>query len=120
MQNKINQKVPIAKMDELIAAIKESGGGGSKWYRHKVTIFLKKNGSTSGTLYFSFISTSDVNVTNLNFDDIIGVFNGSSTGGTPNIVYTNKTGDNYMVFDYKGSNLDTFTSLSINDAVTEL
>lgn len=38
MQNKINQKVPIAKMDELIAAVKESGGGGgSKLYLHNVT-----------------------------------------------------------------------------------
>lgn len=37
MQNKINQKVPIAKMDELITAIRESGGGGGKLYLHNVT-----------------------------------------------------------------------------------
>lgn len=39
MQNKINQKVPIAKMDELIAAIKESGGGGGKLYRHDISFY---------------------------------------------------------------------------------
>ena len=39
MQNKINQKVPIAKMDELIAAIKESGGGG-KMYMHRLYVVL--------------------------------------------------------------------------------
>ena len=48
MQNKINQKVPIAKMDELIAAVKESGGGGSKLYQHRVTMTFTVS-SKSGT-----------------------------------------------------------------------
>jgi hypothetical protein len=51
MQNKINQKVPIAKMDELIAAIRESGGGdggSGKLYQHKINISFTTSGK-SGT-----------------------------------------------------------------------
>lgn len=46
MQNKINQKVPIAKMDELITAIRESGGGGGKLYKHSVGVKFGTSGKT--------------------------------------------------------------------------
>lgn len=52
MQNKINQKVPIAKMDELIAAVKESGGGG-KLYRHNITIYNTIRQYTCHVTYIS-------------------------------------------------------------------
>lgn len=65
MQNKINQKVPIAKMDELIAAVKESGGGGgSKLYLHN-TKFRYQFMSTDIYCYVKYISTSNIAVTDM-------------------------------------------------------
>lgn len=59
MQNKINQKVPIAKMDELITAIRESGGGGgSKLYLHVYPITSKTLDDSGFTVtFYSYSST---------------------------------------------------------------
>ena len=60
MQNKINQKVPIAKMDELIAAVKESGGGGSgKIYQHKVTMTFTVSSKSGSAVLIIYNRSSD-------------------------------------------------------------
>ena len=50
MQNKVLNEVAIEQMDELIAAIRESGGDGSsgKLYQHKISISFTTSGE-SGT-----------------------------------------------------------------------
>lgn len=62
MQNKINQKVPIAKMDELIKAIKESGGGIGKLYQHKIA-YTNINGDIFG--YSTFYSSKNLQCSSL-------------------------------------------------------
>lgn len=57
MQNKINQKIPIAKMDELIAAVKDSGGGGSKIYRHSIRVSYDGYPGTHDEYSFQIYST---------------------------------------------------------------
>lgn len=71
MQNKINQKVPIAKMDELITAIRESGGGGNKIYRHYLTLELLGSSDTPGAFAY-YYSSDNTPITTANFTTIMG------------------------------------------------
>lgn len=70
MQNKINQKVPIAKMDELITAIKESGGGG-KLYRHHIRLVSPNNSVPNLTIYTDIITKSNIAFTITTLRDYI-------------------------------------------------
>lgn len=61
MQNKINQKVPIAKMDELITAIRESGGdSGGKLYQHKISMSFTTSGKSGTGTVIIYSKSPDV------------------------------------------------------------
>lgn len=129
MQNKINQKIPIAKMDELIAAVKDSGGGGSKIYRHNLSV------SIDGVRYPSssnFYSTNSFPCSLLNdFKELLGntfslaLCGGSTTTSSSSFV-PNSLNNNYVegILISTSGSVSTVTyswdKLYIADTVTEI
>lgn len=60
MQNKVLNEVAIEQMDELIAAVKESGGGGgSKLYKHSVSVKCGVSGKTGDGIIILYNKSPD-------------------------------------------------------------
>ena len=128
MQNKINQKVPIAKMDELIAAIKENGGGGSKLYLHNVKLTYQFM-STDVYAYVKYISADNIQVTDMS-EFITGlrgsyaVNDKSSLQVSPSAAYTSigfLSTDVHTGFAYWDNTKVAFQEVTfVDDTVTEL
>lgn len=129
MQNKVLNEVAIEQMDELIAAIRESGGGDSgsgKLYQHKISMSFTTSGKSGTGVVIIYNKSPDV-ITDLTANYIINslsiiyprVYIYNSFFDIINIV-----GDGYAIgFQEKADYSVTHSQLTytINrDAVTEL
>ena len=73
MQNKVLNEVAIEQMDELIAAIRESGGGDSgsgKLYQHKINMSFTTSGKSGTGTVVIYNKSPDV-ITDLTANYII-------------------------------------------------
>lgn len=131
MQNKINQKVPIAKMDELIKAIKESGGGGGKLYRHNIFIRYPSVGTPSGIIYLNLYTSSNTKfnndtlstyLTHIGYAPATGVITSSDNNATDcyaiKYIPGSASGTGYVAY-YNNSGNTYTTSVVINDLIIE-
>lgn len=126
MQNKINQKIPIAKMDELIAAVKNSK---NKYYLH--TLHFTFDGyMITQNAYFYYVSKSSTPST----DDYVAFTNlcnapfsntatrlwvAPSRAYVSNWIYANDMGVYIVTLGIEGK-ANTYTLTFISDTVTEL